>query len=221
MLTAKGITKSYNNNNNKVTVLKSINIAIDKGDFVTITGRSGSGKSTLLNVLSTLTNYDEGEIYFEQTLINHKNEKHINHLRRYDFAFIFQLYHLIPYLNALENVLLPFSYSIKKIDMNHIELGKFALDKVGLKGKYYRLPGELSGGEQQRVAIARGIVKKPKIVFADEPTGSLDEKTSAEIIELIQALNYEGMTIVMVTHEQKLAKLGNKTYVMEDGKITI
>lgn len=218
MLEAINVRKSFNNNGLKVEVLKDITIKVQKGDFVTISGRSGCGKSTLLNVLSTLTKYDSGQVIFDNTLVEHNNEKLINSLRKNDIAFIFQLHHLIPYLTALENVLLPFSNKLK-LSKDIVERAKDALDKVGLANKYNRLPGELSGGEQQRVAIARGIVKKPKVIFADEPTGSLDKKTSYDIITIIQNLNLEGITIVMVTHEQEFAKLGSKTLRMEDGII--
>jgi len=219
MLTLKGISKSFNSNKKNTVVLKGINLTIEKNDFVSITGRSGSGKSTLLNVAGTLLKPDEGDIFFNNIKIDFEDKKMIESLRRKDFAFIFQLHHLIPYLTALENILLPFSNSFKTISKELVEKGKELLDWVGLENKYHRLPGELSGGEQQRVAIARGIIKDPLVIFADEPTGSLDKKTSYNIIDLMMKIHSKGVSIILVTHELEFARLGSKSFLMEDGKI--
>lgn len=219
MISGHKIKKSFLNNGVRTEILKGVSIDVSKGEFVIITGRSGSGKSTLLNVLSTLTDFDEGSLIFEGQLVNHRNEKFINNLRKKDIAFIFQLHYLIPYLTAIENVMLPFCNSFMISGKDIFDAAKLALDQVGLSGKYNRLPGELSGGEQQRVAIARGIVKNPKVIFADEPTGSLDKNTSFNIMEYIVKLNEKGTTIIMVTHENDFTKFATKKYFMEDGEL--
>ncbi len=219
MIILKGISKSFTNNNSRIKVLNNINLEIKEGEFLSITGRSGSGKSTLLNIMGTLLKPDDGEICFFDKKIDFDDQNMIDSMRKNDIAFIFQLHHLIPYLTALENVLLPFSNRFSKVNKMLIEKAVEVLKWVGLGDKWHRLPGELSGGEQQRVAIARGIVKDPKIIFADEPTGSLDKNTAYSIIELLKIINSRGVAIVMVTHENEFAKIGNRMLVMDDGKI--
>lgn len=219
MIELKGITKSFKNNGVTTLVLRDIDLYIEKSEFLVITGRSGSGKSTLLNILGTLLKPDEGEILFFEKKVDFNDRKQIDNMRKNDIAFIFQLHHLIPYLTAIENVLLPFCSGFLKVKKHQIDMAKEVLNWVGLGDKYYRLPSELSGGEQQRVAIARGLVKNPKLILADEPTGSLDKNTSYTIIELLKKINEKGVTVVMVTHEADYASIGDRRLVMEDGKI--
>lgn len=220
MLRVKNIYKSYRSDGEENLVLKNLSFEIKKGEFVSILGRSGSGKSTLLSVLSTLLKPDKGDIIFDGTNIVSLKEKSLNRLRMKDFSIIFQFHHLMPYMTAIENVLLPFMNKFSKIEDETYQKAKLALERVGLKGKEGRLPGQLSGGEQQRVAIARAIVKSPKIVFADEPTGSLDKKNGEEIIKILQELNNEGLGVVMVTHEPEYTKHSHLVICMEDGEIT-
>lgn len=219
MLTANNITKTFHINGHQQDILKDISVNVNQGEFVAITGRSGSGKTTLLHVLSTLTRADDGEIWYQDKDISVFPEKQLDTLRQSDFSIIFQFHHLFPYLTVLENCLLPFMRSLKSVPKSTIEDAKLCLSKVGLSHKENELPGKLSGGEQQRVAIARALVKSSKILFADEPTGSLDKQTGEQIMDLLCALNDEGLTIVMVTHEPAYAKRGNRIIAIEDGVI--
>jgi ABC-type lipoprotein export system ATPase subunit len=219
MLVANNITKSFSSDGTDVSVLKGISLKLDEGDFASIVGRSGSGKTTLLNVLSTLLRPDIGELNYNGFDLMSVSENHLNGIRKTDFSVIFQFHHLLPYLSVLENTLLPFLNSLKPVSKT-IEIKALnCLDRVGLADKARRLPGNLSGGEQQRVAIARALVKSSKILFADEPTGSLDKKTGESIMELLAKLHAEGLSIVMVTHESDYARLADRTIEIEDGRI--
>ena len=219
MLTATNISKSFSTNGNSVEVLKDVSVELQEGEFTAIVGRSGSGKTTLLNVLSTLVRPDAGELkYFDDDLAG-VPEARLNSLRKSDFSIIFQFHHLLPYLTVLENTLLPFMSSVRPVKAQLMAIGRECLDRVGLADKADRLPGNLSGGEQQRVAIARALVKSSKILFADEPTGSLDKKTGEQIMELLAELHREGLSIVMVTHETTYAAMAQRTIEIEDGRI--
>ena len=215
MLQAIDVSKTFGD----TPVLRGVSVDIADGDFACIVGRSGSGKSTLLNVLSTLLKPDQGQVVYQGKIVSEMSEGQINALRHKDFSIIFQLHHLLPYLTALENVMLPYMNSLKPVSEEVRLKAQSCLDRVGLTGKEERLPGKLSGGEQQRVAIARALVKSPGVMFADEPTGSLDKKNGDGIIELLRDLNGEGVTLVMVTHDMGYARLAGRTVVMEDGLI--
>jgi len=217
MLQAININKIFKSEGQETQVLKNISLEIPQGEFLSIVGRSGSGKTTLLNVLSTLVRPDDGELLYHGDDLTSLPESGLNRLRYADFSVIFQFHHLVPYLTALENTLLPFMSSLKPAPRELVDKASDCLGRVGLAGKENRLPGNLSGGEQQRVAIARALVKSSRILFADEPTGSLDKKTGAEIMDLIVDLNSEGMTVVMVTHDPEYAKLAGRSVNMEDG----
>jgi len=219
MINAKKINKIYQNGKIKTHVIKDLSIDIPNGDFISICGKSGSGKSTLLNILSTLMNADSGDITYNGVNYKDMKESEINKLRNESYSIIFQFHYLITYLTALQNVLLPFAKSFISIKKEDIEYAKYCLDKVGLKDKYNRLPNQLSGGEQQRVAIARALVKRPQVIFADEPTGNLDEENSYAIAEIFKSLNCEGYTIVMVTHDTTIAEYGKRKIFMKDGEI--
>ncbi len=219
MISAKNISKSFLTDGQTVPVLKGVSVDIAQGEFVSIVGRSGSGKSTLLNVLSTLVGADEGELlYYDENLCS-APAKRLNRLRQSDFSIVFQFHHLLPYLTVLENVLLPYMKSLRGIDKQIIAKAHNCLAKVGLAGKTDRLPGQLSGGEQQRVAIARALVKSSRVLFADEPTGSLDKKTGVQIMDLLTELNREGMSIIMATHDPAYADLAQRSIQIEDGYI--
>ncbi len=219
MLSATRIEKSFYTDGREVPVLKGLSVDIAQGEFVSIVGRSGSGKSTLLNVLSTLVRPDRGELRYGKEDLRALPEKRLNQLRQADFSVIFQFHHLLPYLTVLENALLPWMKSIRSVNKAALERARDGLAKVGLTDKADRLPGQLSGGEQQRVAIARALVKSSKVLFADEPTGSLDKRTGEQIMELLGKLNSGGMTVVMVTHDPAYADLAHRAIEIDDGLI--
>lgn len=219
MLEAVNITKNFSSEGKNIAVLKGISMKLDEGDYVSIVGRSGSGKTTLLNVISTLVRPDTGEINYGGVDLSSAAENHLNWLRKSDFSVIFQFHHLLPYLTVIENALLPYMNSLKPVSRRIEAKAMNCLNRVGLADKARRLPGSLSGGEQQRVAIARALVKSSKILFADEPTGSLDQKTGENIMELLAKLHAEGLSIVMVTHELEYARLAERIIEIEDGRI--
>lgn len=219
MLSAQSINKHYLFGGTKTHVLRDINLQIDDGEFLAIVGRSGSGKTTLLHVLSTLVQPDQGHLFYNNRNLASASTDHLNSLRQHDFAVIFQFHHLLPYLTVLQNTLLPFMRSLTPVSKEIIARAEQCLERIGLSGKKDRLPGSLSGGEQQRVAIARAMVKSAKVLFADEPTGSLDQGTGEEIMNLIEELNADGLTVVMVTHEPMYAKRADRLLEMSDGVI--
>lgn len=219
MLTAKNIFKSFPLQGQDTQVLKGVSFELQEGEFASIVGRSGSGKSTLLNVLSTLVRPDGGELSYCGLDLAAVAEKKLNRLRNTDFSVIFQFHHLLPYLTVLENTLLPFMDRVKPVNKKDTDKALACLDRVGLADMARRLPGNLSGGEQQRVAIARALVKSSKILFADEPTGSLDKATGEKIMELLTNLHAEGLSIIMVTHEPAYAELAQRTIEIEDGML--
>lgn len=219
MLSAHNITKNFVTDGNVVPVLKNVSVDIGAGEFVAIVGRSGSGKTTLLNVLSTLVRPDSGELRYGDENLSTLSAKRLNQLRQADFSVIFQFHHLLPYLTVMENTLLPFMQSMRPVKKTTVERARECLERVGLADKGDRLPGNLSGGEQQRVAIARALVKSSRVLFADEPTGSLDKTTGAQIMELMSDLHREGLSVVMVTHDPVYAGLAERTVHIEDGVI--
>lgn len=218
MISLNGIHKSYAMGSNSLHVLKGINLEIEQGEFVSIMGSSGSGKSTLLNILGILDNYDEGSYHLNGNLIKDMSEKQAAKLRNELLGFVFQSFNLISFKNAMENVALPLYYqgvSRKKRNIIALEY----LDKMGLLEWANHLPNEMSGGQKQRVAIARSLISKPKIIFADEPTGALDSKTSLEVMEILNEINKEGITLIIVTHEHDIAAMTHKIIRLNDGKI--
>ena len=203
---------------NKLHVLKGINLEIAEGEFVAIMGSSGSGKSTLLNIIGMLDVHDTGIYELDKVRIEKLNETKAANYRNKFLGFIFQSYNLISFKNVLENVALPLYYQkVKRSDRNKIALSY--LERVGLEPWASHMPNELSGGQKQRVAIARALAAKPKLLLADEPTGALDTKTSQEVMHLIQEINDEGKTIVMVTHEDDIAKMCKRIVRLKDGVI--
>ncbi|CEQ25399.1 ABC transporter ATP-binding protein [[Clostridium] sordellii] len=217
MLDIISLNKIYGKGENKVQALKDINLSIEKGKFTAIIGPSGSGKSTLLNCIAGLDNISSGKVLLEGKDISTLNDNSLSKLRSEEFGFIFQSFNLIPVINVYENIILPISIDDKKVDKEHIDN---IIDKLGLKDKINKFPNELSGGQQQRVAIARALSNKPKIIFADEPTGNLDSKTTDEVMNLLNSCVEEfGQTLVMITHNNEIAKIADVCIEIRDGKI--
>ncbi|MBO8168592.1 MAG: ABC transporter ATP-binding protein [Thermoanaerobacteraceae bacterium] len=218
LIEVKNCTKIYDSGGTAVEALKEVDLTIEEGEFVALIGPSGSGKSTLLTMLGALNPPTRGKV-----LIDGIDVYDLPAERRADFrssyiGFVFQQFQLIPYLTAIENVMLPLAI-LRYSHAEQVKMAENVLEKVGLADKAKRLPNQLSGGEQERVAIARAIVNQPPIVFADEPTGSLDTKTGEEIMKLFHTLNQEGLTIVMVTHNEENLKYVKRTIVVRDGMI--
>ena len=218
MIKIRDLNKSYKMGANSLHVLKGINLDVAEGEFVAIMGSSGSGKSTLLNIIGMLDTHDTGLYQLDNVKIEKLNETKAAHYRNKFLGFIFQSYNLINFKNVLENVSLPLYY--QKVNRNkRAELAMNYLERVGLKDWAHHLPNELSGGQKQRVAIARALAAKPKLLLADEPTGALDSKTSQEVMKLIQEINDEGKTILMVTHEDDIAHMCKRIVRLKDGVI--
>ena len=219
MIEAAGLNKTFRSDGTETHALRDVSLAVRDGEFVSIVGRSGSGKTTLLNVLSTLMSPDSGTIRFDGRETASMSERERNILRKKELAMVFQFHYLLPYLTAIENVLLPFMSTMLPVGRDRTDHAARCLARVGLKGKENRLPGQLSGGEQQRVAIARALVTSAKVLFADEPTGSLDKTTGREIMELIRGFTDDGLAVVMVTHDRDYAGVADRVISMEDGRI--
>ena len=216
MLEIENISKIYGQGTAKVVALNTVSLRVNEGDFIAIMGPSGSGKSTLLNVIGGLDYPSSGEVMLDRKRIDNLNENDFVDIRRGEIAYVFQEYHLLPSLTALENVMLPLTFcGSEKGEEKALEL----LKRVGLEVRAEHKPSQLSGGEQQRVAIARALVNSPSLILADEPTGNMDQKTGREILALFHQLNKDGRSIIMVTHDPEIAEHAKEIIVLQDGRI--
>lgn len=223
ILKISNLKKSFTINSKKIEIIKGIDIEIKKGEFIAIMGSSGSGKSTLLSLMASLDTPDVGEISLNNEIISNKDEDSLAILRNEKIGFIFQSFFLIPSLNSIENILFPLEIKNLKKKTSSETIKKRAEDllkKVNMEHRKTSFPSQLSGGEKQRIAIARALINKPEIIFADEPTGNLDSKNSQEILNLLISLKKEfNTTLVVVTHEDEIAKQADRIIYLVDGKL--
>jgi putative ABC transport system ATP-binding protein len=224
LIQTKSLSKLFKRGEEEIWALKDISLDISAGEFITITGASGSGKSTLLYLLGLLDRPTDGSYFFNDREVSKLDDNELSELRNKKMGFVFQSFHLLGTIDALRNVSMPLIYSQNygvKITRSEIrKRAEDALAMVGLADRKYHLPNQLSGGQRQRVAIARALVSDPEVIFADEPTGNLDSNTSKEIVKLLRELNANGRTIILVTHDQELAKSSPRLIIVKDGKIS-
>lgn len=217
LFAGKGIKKYYGKKDSLVKAVDGITLEIENGKFTAIIGTSGSGKSTLLHCMGGLDKPTEGEVILGNKNIYSLNDDELSKIRRQEFGFIFQSFNLIPVLNVYDNIILPIQLDEKKEDKEYI---MNIIKKVGLEDQLKKFPNELSGGQQQRVAIARALSNKPTVIFADEPTGNLDSKTTKEVMNLLKStVNDFNQTLVMITHDENIAKQADRVITISDGKI--
>jgi putative ABC transport system ATP-binding protein len=218
IIKTESLKRSFQVGSEKVEALKGINLSVEKGEFLSIMGPSGSGKTTLMNIIGCLDTPTSGSYFLNNKLVNDLDEDNLALIRNREIGFVFQSFHLLAKNSALNNVILPLKYAgIKQDEANR--LARNVLDKVGLSDRINHAPSELSGGQQQRVAIARALVNNPSIVFADEPTGNLDSQTGDDVMKLFKELNNQGQTIILITHEEEIAKQTNRIINIKDGLI--
>lgn len=216
MIAIENLSKTYDSGTLTVSALREVSFQIKKGEFVAIMGPSGSGKSTLMNLLGCLDLPTTGSYHLEEVDIGSLKQNQLAEVRNRRIGFVFQSFNLLPRATALENTELPLLYGRVA---NSTEIAMQALERVGLKHRAKHKPTELSGGEKQRVAIARALVNKPAIILADEPTGNLDSETGEEIMSLFHELNYEAVTLILVTHETEIAQQAKRIIQMKDGRV--
>jgi len=218
LIRVEGLTKQYGKGEAAVLAVRDMTFGIASGELIAIMGESGSGKSTLLTVMGALNSPTGGKYWVDKIDVYALGQEERADFRRNTLGFVFQSFHLIPYLTVRENVMLPLT-PVRIREKEKRAMAENALGRVGLAAKGHRLPGQISGGEQERVAIARALVNKPPILLADEPTGNLDTKTTHEVMHLLKELNSEGMTIIMVTHNQECARYAGRVLRLSDGML--
>ena len=213
IIKVRNISKIYDS---KTKALDNLSLSIVEGEWTSIMGPSGSGKTTLLNIIGCLDSATKGSVYINETEITRLKQNELTRFRRENIGLIFQQYHLVPYLTALENVMMAQFYHSVVNENDAVE----ALKRVGLGHRLNHIPAHLSGGEQQRVCIARALINEPNILLADEPTGNLDQKNGELVLSLIKELQLEGRTIILITHNPQIGKIGNRVVKLIDGKIS-
>ena len=218
ILKAKNIDKSFSNGKTKLSVLKNFSLDVEVGQIITIMGQSGSGKTTALNILGTLDQADAGELTINGTQVHDMNETELSTIRNRDIGFVFQFHHLLPEFSAIENILMPtWINGVDGARDRAIDL----IEEMGLSERKDYFPSQLSGGERSRVAVARALMNKPKLVLADEPTGNLDEKNANKLIDLLGKINKDFyQAIVLTTHNPKITRIGHKQFFLEDGSLS-
>ena len=220
LIELKDITKTYFLGEIDVPVLKGITLSIDKGEYVALMGASGSGKSTLMNILGCLDRQTTGDYLLDGEEVGRASGDRRALVRNQKIGFVFQSFNLLPRTTALENVIMPLSYTTGNLSRRECrERGIAMLRRVGLSDRIYHYPSQLSGGQQQRVAIARALVNRPPVLFADEPTGNLDSRTSEEVMQMFSELNAEGITVILVTHSVEIANFAKRSIHVQDGRI--
>ena len=218
ILQAKNIDKSFSNGKTKLSVLKNFSLDVEVGQIITIMGQSGSGKTTALNIFGTLDQADAGELTINGIQVHDMNETELSTIRNRDIGFVFQFHHLLPEFSAIENILMP--TWINGVD-DRRDRALDLIEKMGLSERKDHFPGQLSGGERSRVAVARALMNKPKLVLADEPTGNLDEKNANKLIDLLGKINRDfHQAIVLTTHNPKIARIGHKQFFLENGSLS-
>ena len=218
IIQTNNLIKEYDVGSQKVKALDGINLAVEKGEFISIMGPSGSGKTTLMNIIGCLDTPTNGTYYLNGISVSDLSEDELANIRNDEIGFVFQSFHLLARNSALDNVMLPLKYAGTNKN-EALKRSNEALEMVGLSDRSSHTPAELSGGQQQRVAIARALVNKPSILFADEPTGNLDSKTGADVMNIFKELNNNGQTIILITHEDSIAKQSNRIITIMDGLI--
>jgi putative ABC transport system ATP-binding protein len=217
ILKVENVTKIYGKGNTAVKALDKVSLSVEKGEFIAVVGPSGSGKSTLLHIIGGVDNPTSGKVYINNTDVFSLNENNLAIFRRRNIGLVYQFYNLIPALNVEENILLPLLLDGRKEDRNHLNN---LLSTLNLSDRTRHLPNQLSGGQQQRVSIGRALINNPALVLADEPTGNLDSKNSAEIIELLQYYNKTyNQTLIIITHDERIALQADRIISIEDGRI--
>jgi lipoprotein-releasing system ATP-binding protein len=218
ILQAKNIGKSFSNGKTKLSVLQDFSLDVEMGQIITIMGQSGSGKTTALNILGTLDQADSGELTINEKQVHDMNEDELSTIRNRDIGFVFQFHHLLPEFSAIENILMP-TWINGADDKRDRALD--LIEKMGLSERKDHFPSQLSGGERSRVAVARALMNKPKLVLADEPTGNLDEKNANKLIDLLGKINKDfHQAIVLTTHNPKIARIGHKQFFLENGSLS-
>ena len=218
IIKTENLTKDYETGTQVVSALKGINLSVEKGEFLSIMGPSGSGKTTLMNIIGCLDSPTKGSYYLNDKSVSKLDDDELAKIRNEEIGFVFQSFHLLARNTAFDNVMLPLKYAgLSKEEAT--KRSNNVLDLVGLSSRSKHTPAELSGGQQQRVAIARALVNEPSILFADEPTGNLDSKTGQDVMKIFKDLNENGQTIILITHEDSIAKQSNRIITIMDGLI--